>query len=179
VSRWDDETVDERDDVDEADDAPDALGRDEEAALALAALDVIADDEDGLSEEARAELEAVADAEEELNGALEEALAEAQQALAAQRAATRAAVARYREALLAADGDLPPDLVHGDTLEEIDASVSAARQAVAQIRERLTAEARAIPSRGFPVGSPARTPHTSRGLTPAEKIAAGLSERYV
>jgi len=34
-------------------------------------------------------------------------------------------------------------------------------------------------ARGFPVGSPARTPHSSRSLSSAEKIAAGLSERLL
>ena len=146
----------------------------------LDALDgIVADDGDGLPDEVRAELEAVAAAEGEMHDALEEALTEAQQALAAQREATRAALGRYREALLAAEPDLPPDMVAGETLEAVDASVAAARQTVARIRERMAASAvpGAAPSRGFPVGAPARGGHSTRGLTAAEKIAAGLSER--
>ncbi len=138
------------------------------------ALDDVAGDD--LSEDERAELEAVAAAEDELHDALEDALTETQRELEAQREATRAAVARYREALLAAEPDLPPDLVAGDTIEAVDASIASARQTVARIRERLTTST-ATGARGFPVGSPARGTRGSRGLTSAEKIAAGLSER--
>ena len=136
-----------------------------------------AEADDDLTEEARAELEALAAAEGDMHAALEEALAETQRALDEQREATRAAVARYLDALLAAEPDLPPDLVAGDTLEDLDASVRAGRQAVAQIRERLASEVRAEASRGFPVGAPARGPRSNRGMSSAEKIAAGLSER--
>ena len=146
---------------------------------ALDELDVVTDDGDGLPDEVRAELEAVAAAEGEMHDALEDALTQAQQALAAQREATRAALGRYREALLAAEPDLPPDLVAGETLEAVDASVAAARQTVARIRERMSAAAApgTAPSRGFPVGSPSRGAPSTRGLSSAEKIAAGLSER--
>jgi hypothetical protein len=154
------------DPLDDEFDGIDALGDLDEAAV------------DDVPDEVRAELEAVAAAEAETHDALERALSEATRALEAQREATRAAVARYREALLAAEADLPPDLVQGETLEELDASVSAARQAVAQIRARVSAEAREN-ARGFPVGAPARTPHSSRALSSAEKIAAGLSERLI
>ena len=75
--------------------------------------------------------------------------------------------------------NMPPDLIAGDTLEDLDASVRAARQAVAQIRERLASEVRAEASRGFPVGAPARGPQSTRGLSSAEKIEAGLSERLL
>ncbi|MGE3856524.1 MAG: hypothetical protein AB7G21_06165 [Dehalococcoidia bacterium] len=131
---------------------------------------------DDVPDEVRAELEALAAAEAEQQDALAEALAASNRALEAQREATRAAVARYREALLQADADLPPDLVQGETLEDVDASVAAARSAVALIRERVTAEVREE-WRGFPVGSPAREHPSTHSMTPAEKIAVGLSER--
>ena len=155
-----DETFDEFDGIDALDDRDDA--------------DVV----DGVPDEVRAELEALAAADAEQHDALQEALAAATRALEAQRAATRAAVARYREALLASDADLPPDLVQGETLEDLDASVAAARTAVALIRERVAAEARAHPY-GFPVGSPAREPRPAHAMSAAEKIAAGLSERLL
>ena len=141
--------------------------------------DLVTDDGDGLPDEVRAELEAVAAAEAETGSALEQALAAAQRELAAQRAATRSAVARYREAVLAAEPDLPPDLVGGETLEALEASVGSARETVARIRARLAAStpAAASTARGFPVGAPARGGAWTRGLTSSEKIAAGLSER--
>src|SRR5690606_9619410 len=87
--------------------------------------DFLADDDgDILPEEVRAELEALASEEFDDSSArhLEAALAEAQQDLARQRSLTQQAVARYRDALLAAEPELPPDLVHGDTPEDVDAT---------------------------------------------------------
>ena len=98
--------------------------------------------------------------------------------LEAERAARRAAVARYREAMLAAEPALPPELVAGDSLDEVDASAEAARRAVARIRERLAAEAEDAAARGFPAGAPGRADlHAAEGLTPSEKIALGLERR--
>ena len=169
MSDWDDaqERMDEVDDL-----AGDALDDEFDGIDDVGEVDGV----DELPDEVRAELEAVAAAEAETHDALAAALADATRALEAQREATRAAVARYREALLASDAALPPDLVAGETLEELDASVAAARQAVALIRERVAAEAREHPH-GFPVGAPARTPHPTHTMSSAEKIAAGLSDR--
>ncbi len=101
----------------------------------------------------------------------------ARAALEAERAAHRAAVARYREALLAADATLPPELVAGDDLDAVDASVEAARRAVAQIRERLARETGEAATRGFPTGAPARGGPNVGAMTPGEKIALGLEQR--
>ena len=149
-------------------------------------LAVLTDDGDGLPDEVRAELEAVATLEAQAAEAAsavereaERVLAAVQAELDAQRAATRSAMARYREALLAAEPDLPPDLVGGETLEVLDASVTVARETVARIRARLVASAPppGSPPRGFPVGAPARGTFSRGGLTSAEKIAVGLGER--
>jgi hypothetical protein len=141
--------------------------------------DFVSDDGDTLPEEVRAELEALASEEfDEGAGALEAALAEAQRELARQRNLTRQAVARYRDALLAAEPDLPPDLVRGDTLEDIEATATSARDAVQRIRERVASER----PRGFPVGAPARSVergHAHSTLSAHEKIAAGLQERLI
>jgi hypothetical protein len=106
-------------------------------------------------------------------------LASTEAALDAERSATSAALARYREALLAAEQELPPDLVQGETLEELDESVAAARSAVARIRDRLQAESAGASASdvGFPVGAPARGGVSHEGLTSHEKIAAGLRDR--
>src|SRR5690606_9660154 len=107
-----------------------------------------------LPDEVQAELEALAAAElDDGTSALEAALAEAQREVTRQRNLTRQAVARFREAILAAEPDLPPDLVHGESLEEVEATAAAAREAVARIRERVASERH----RAFPVGAPART----------------------
>lgn len=143
--------------------------------------DFVTDDGDTLPDEVQAELEALASAEfDDGNAALETALAEAQRELARQRTLTRQAVARFRDALLAAEPDLPPDLVQGDTLEEVEAAAASARQTVQHIRERVATER----PRGFPVGAPARSSERGHargreGLSAHEKIAAGLQERLI
>jgi len=136
-------------------------------------------DEEALAGETLDELAALAEAEataaDAEQAAQAEELAAARLQVDAERAQTRAAVARYREAVLAADPDLPPELVAGKTLEEVDGSLDAARRAVAQIRERLTVEEQS--GGGFPAGAPARSGPTTAGMTTAEKITAGLEQR--
>lgn len=137
--------------------------------------DPVTDDGDALPDEVRAELEALAAAELEHGTEVEQALATAQRDLARQRAETQAALDRYREAILASEPELPPDLVRGETVEELEAAIASARQVVARVREQVQTSA---PAAGFPVGAPAREPsRRPRGMTPAEKIAAGLGER--
>ncbi len=108
-----------------------------------------------------------------LAASLGAALAEARAALEAERAALREAVGRYRVAVLAAEPALPPELVTGESIEAVDASLDAARRAVARIREQVAKEARE--SRGFPAGSPAREEFSAEGMSAAEKIVAGLA----
>lgn len=103
-------------------------------------------------------------------------LAAARAALDHERTQTRAVLARYRDAILAQEPDLPPDLISGESLEELDASLDAARSAVAGIRARL-AEAASRVERGFPVGAPARAATSRVGMSAAEKIRRGLEER--
>lgn len=140
----------------------------DETAAELAALDA----EGGVTADLDAPIE---DGERER---LTAELASSEAALDAERSATQAALARYRDALLAAEPELPPDLVHGETLEELDESVAAARGAVARIRDRLQGEpAAGAAEGGFPVGAPARAGASHLALTPQEKIASGLREQ--
>ena len=110
-----------------------------------------------------AELAAVAEAEADELPALRTELQEARDALEAERAARSATVARYRDALLAAEPALPPELIQGDDLETLDASIEAARRAVAQIRERLSEEATEGSALGFPAGAPRSAGAEHRG----------------
>jgi len=150
--------LDERDEVDDLDDTG-----------------VVDDDGESLPEETLDELAAVTESEAD-------ALDEARSALDAERAQTRAALERYRAAVLAAEPELPADLVVGETLEELEASLTAARSAVAEVRARLGTEAASEPGepareRGFPVGAPPRGAATTSGMSAAEKIRYGLEQR--
>ncbi len=132
-----------------------------------------------LPDEALAELAALEDEQPDAGaaGQASEELARLRSDLDTERAARRAAVARYREAVLAAEPTLPPELVAGDSLADVDASVEAARRAVAQIRERLATEADEAAARGFPVGAPGRVEPSVEGMSASEKIALGLERR--
>ena len=84
-------------------------------------------------------------------------------------ALNRDLVARYRAALLASDPAIEPELVVGDTADEVEASFAAAQRLVAGIRESVRREQ--APS--VPAGAPGRAtagPHTAY-----DKIRAGLA----
>lgn len=157
---------------------------------AAALLDPETFDADGepLPDDVQAEIEALAAedlaaeglAADEAAGSargLEQALAATRRELARQRDLASAAVARYREAMLAAEPDLPPEMVRGESIEDVDASIAAARTMVARVRERV--EARRPSERGFPAGAPARESGGRGHLSARQKIAAGLQERMM
>ena len=171
-------------DIDDGDglDALDESDPFEDEPAALLDDDFADADGEPLPDEVQAEIEALAaeglasDEAERARG-LEEALAAAQRELARQRDLAAVAVARYREAVLAAEPDLPPEMVRGESIEDVDASIAAARTMVAHVRERV--EARRPSERGFPAGAPAREPSARTHLTARQKIAAGLQERMI
>lgn len=125
-----------------------------------------------------AELAALEAVEHEAEAERETVLAATRAALEQEREATREAVRRYREVVLAAEPDLPGDLVVGETLGDLDASLVTARRAVAQIRARITdVDGDAGAPRAFPVGAPPRRGRGTSGLSGAAKIAQGLADR--
>ncbi len=82
------------------------------------------------------------------------------------------AVAEFRRAALAAEPDLPPELVSGETVDEVLGSLDAARATVRQVRERLTEERGETPR--IPPGSPARRGPDLGALSARQKITEGL-----
>jgi chromosome segregation ATPase len=83
------------------------------------------------------------------------------------------AAQRFRAAVLAAEPDLPADLISGDSIEAIDASVAKARSTVERVRQHLEQQARDL--RVSP-GSPARGSPDLSELSAAEKIRLGLQQ---
>ena len=81
------------------------------------------------------------------------------------------AAGKYREALLMATPELPAELVAGESIEEVEASLAQARLTVAQVRERLQSQAQ---SGRVPAGSPPRGGLDLSGLSALEKIRFGL-----
>ena len=86
----------------------------------------------------------------------------------------RAAAVRYRELVLRAEPALPADMIGGETIDAIDASVVAARDVVARVRSHMETQTSA--SRA-PAGAPERSAPDLGAMTPQEKIRYGLEQR--
>jgi len=96
------------------------------------------------------------------------ALAERDLALAAHAEANRALLERVRTALLATEPAVLPELVTGETLEEVEANFAAALAMVHRVRESVRQEQ----STPVPAGAPGRTLPQPRSSF--EKIRSGL-----
>ncbi len=125
-------------------------------------------------ESERAELaEALAEARREIE-AREREQAEAREQIEGLQTLVRNAAQRYRELALTHAPELPAELVAGDTVEEVDASVQRARETVSKVRGHLESQAQAG---RVPVGAPARSEPDLSSLSAEEKIKLGLQRR--
>ena len=89
-------------------------------------------------------------------------------------AAQQALLAAHRRALLAEHaGHVVADLVQGDSVEALEASVARAREAHARIAEQLRAQAVAA----VPAGNPPRSGPDFEQLSPRAKIVEALRQR--
>jgi hypothetical protein len=79
------------------------------------------------------------------------------------------AVAKYREYLLAQHQEIPPELVKGNTIEEINDSFIEAQKVVERVHQHL--------EESIPAGAPARSDTDISALSPKEKIKYGLRRR--
>ena len=84
------------------------------------------------------------------------------------------AVAVYRTSLLAAEPEIPEEMVQGTTVDEIEASLAGARQMVEQVRTQLESQAS---QERIPFGAPVRSAPDISSLSPQEKILLGLSRK--
>jgi len=154
----------------------------------IEALQAAAADAEARAATAREELAEArrhaAEAEEQLSRVSDERqtaygdLAETREALSAAQAAVREAASKYRAAVLAGTPEIPEDLVpEGEDIAEIDRHVEAARRVVSRVREKME-EATADRARSVrvPAGAPVRRAPDLSGLSPEEKIRAGLRE---
>jgi len=105
-----------------------------------------------------------------------EVLQEASQDLQQLHARLRDAVERYRQTVIASHPDIIPELVTGTTIEEVDASLQAARAAY----QRAIESARQASLRVLPPTNPARAaspPADVRSAPAIAKIAWALGRR--
>lgn len=82
------------------------------------------------------------------------------------------AVARYRQQLLAQSPEVPEELVKGETVAEVEASLAAAQKLVERVRRQLEAR---LSAERVPPGAPARTRPDLSALSPKDKIAYALA----
>jgi hypothetical protein len=90
-----------------------------------------------------------------------------------QTASLQEAVVAHKAAITAMNPDIPPEMITGATLTELNASLKNAQQLVEQVRQNL---ARKGPAE-IPAGAPGRVPVDLSKLTPDEKIKKGLELR--
>ena len=105
---------------------------------------------------------------------LEENIASRDQALAALKESLASAVAKYRASVLAALPRMPQELVNGETIEEIDASLALAQGIMANVKQQLETEETA---KSVPAGAPGRTHPDYSSLSPTSKIIEGLRQK--
>jgi len=113
-------------------------------------------------------------------GELETLQAERQAAgaeLEGAKAAYAYAVEDYRRLVLQANPMFTPDIIGGDTIEEVKASVEKANALVGKVREGIEAQAAALSQlSAVPAGAPARSGQSTEGLSTKEKINLGLEQ---
>lgn len=107
-------------------------------------------------------------------GTARAAVAEGEAARDVAEGALRAAVAELRRLALEAEPELPPELVAGETVEEVLRSLESARSTVARLKDSIErAQSAAEPAR-VPPGAPARRGADLASLSARDKIAEGL-----
>jgi chromosome segregation ATPase len=83
------------------------------------------------------------------------------------------AVSKYLDAVRVANSTIPQDIITGQTIEEIDAAVEKAQSIATAVKASLEAQAKEA---RVPAGAPTRGEISLEGLTPREKIAAGIQQ---
>jgi vacuolar-type H+-ATPase subunit I/STV1 len=84
------------------------------------------------------------------------------------------AVAKYLDVVKLANPSIPGDVITGTTIDEIDASLKKASSIATAVKANLEAQAKEA---RVPAGAPTRTEISLEGLSPREKIAAGIHQK--
>ena len=121
-----------------------------------------------------AELEAqVAEFTTQLEGKTKELEASAAE-LAATSEAKSEAVSHYLDMAKALNPTIPEGIIVGGTIAEIDQSVEKGKAIVEAVKKTMEAEAAGTK---VPAGAPTRGEISLEGLSPREKIAAGIQQK--
>jgi len=116
---------------------------------------------------------AIADLQQKLSDSIKGREAATTELTQVKEAQTKA-VAKYLGAIKLANPTIPGDVITGATIEEIDSSIQKATVIATAVKASL--EAQAKESR-VPAGAPTRAEISLEGLSPREKIAAGIHQK--
>ena len=86
------------------------------------------------------------------------------------------AVSRYKALVLTSHPHIPPELIGGASIPEIESSLEKAEAIVEKIRSSIL-QGGHRPTGAVPAGAPARSAPDWSGLSPREKIKAGITQR--
>lgn len=106
--------------------------------------------------------------------ALKQSLAELEPRLTDLEESLAQAVSSYRALVIKSNPGLPEESIAGDSIEEIDDSLTNAQAFIDKVRQELEAE---IAATKIPAGAPQRTPVDLSALSPREKIQYAIGER--
>jgi len=149
----------------------------EEEKKAKAAAEASLAEKDTRIAELQAEGEALRAEQSNLQASLSEAKTGSEAAaaeLASTKEAKDVAVAKYLGAVRIANPTIPQDIIAGGTIEDIDASLAKATTIAESVKANLEAQAKEAK---VPAGAPPRGEISLEGLTPREKIAAGIQQK--
>jgi len=149
----------------------------EEEKRAKAADEAALAEKDARIAELQAEGEALRAERSNLQASLSEAKQGSEAAaaeLAQVKEANAQAVAKYLGAARLANPTIPQDIIAGATIEEIDASLAKATTIANAVKANLEAQAKEAK---VPAGAPTRGEISLEGLSPREKIAAGIQQK--
>jgi len=128
-----------------------------------------------------AELQAEGEALRAERSNLQASLSEAKQGseaaaaeLAQVKEAKGQALAKYLSMAKALNPAIPEGIIAGETIEEIDTSVEKGKAIVESVKKAMEAEASQAK---VPAGAPTRGEISPEGLSPREKIAAGIQQK--
>ena len=93
------------------------------------------------------------------------------------KAAYAYAVEDFKQVVLQANPLFTPDIIGGDTIEAVKASVDKANALVGKVKEGLEAQASALSQLSVvPAGAPARSAQSTEALSTKEKVNLGLEQ---
>jgi len=110
----------------------------------------------------------------ELEGALSEAKKQSEALTTSLKDARDLAVAKYLGMAKATNPQVPQDIINGETIAEIDASVEKGKGLVSAVKKTLESETAAAK---VPAGAPTRGAISLEGMSPKDKIAAGIQQK--